>query len=499
MPEIAVHTGNMSFVPGNLLVSGNAQALFDTIINLRCIDQLCQRVTVSALPDDVLLEIFSFHVDRFLWPPEDALDAWHTLVQVCRQWRYVVFASPRSLKLRLRCTNTRSVQMMLDVWPTLPIVVEGRCGMSRPRVERNIITALKQRDRVCKVDLSPTPISLLRRIRTIKEPFPALTDLELCSTKSGKAPVLPDSFLGGSAPCLRSLYLDGIPFPTLPKLLLSTTELVALEILNIPRFGYISPEAVATSLASLTRLQKLSLGFQFPGSHDTTNRLPPLPARIVLPALTSLRFIGDDEYLEDTLSRIDTPLLNYINIEPFRKLVFDTRQLHHFISRTETFKGPHRAVVEFFDSCFFLNVFSRGATTDHKLLELKTSRIPWYWRVSSFIQFCSSALPPLPTLELLEIRKYGEHWQDPMGNTEWLELLRPFTSVKNLVLSAKAAGYLAPALQGLTMETVTGTLPALENLSLKASARSGPIQEAIAQFVATRQLSGRPVAVLYDD
>jgi len=95
----------------------------------------------------------------------------------------------------------------------------------------------------------------------------------------------------------------------------------------------------------------------------------------------------------------------------------------------------------------------------------------------------------------------SEHWQDSTGNIEWLELLRPFTSVKNLVLSDKAAGYLAPALQGLAVESVTGTLPALETLLLKASAQSqaGPIHEAIAQFVATRQISGRPVAVLYDD
>ena len=498
IPEIAVHIGNMSCASLNL-VSGDAQASFETIVNLRGIDQLCRRVTIHALPDDVLLEMFGFHVDRFLWPPEDALDAWHTLVHVCRQWRYVVFASPRGLDLRLRCTNKRSVEMMLDVWPALPIVIEGRFGMSRRQVERNIITALKQRDRVCKIDLSPTPISLLRRIRTIKGPFPALTDLELCSTKSGKAPLLPETFLGGSAPCLRSLCLSGIPFPGLPKLLLSTTELVDLDLFNIPRFGYISPEAMATSLASLTRLQKLSLGFQFPRPHDIANRLPPLPTRFVLPALTSLRFTGDNEYLEDILTQIDAPILNYIYIEPFREPVFDARQLRHLISRTEAFKDPHRAVVQFLGAYIVLRIFSKGATTSHELLELKTSRIPWYWRLSSFAQFCNSALPPLPTLEFLAIRKYGGYWQDPIGNTEWLELLRPFASVKNLVLSDEAAGYLAPALQGLTVDNVTGMLPSLETLSLKASARSGPTQEAIAQFVAARQLSGRPVAVLYDE
>ena len=267
---------------------------------------------------------------------------------------------------------------MLDVWPAFPIVIEGRGGMSRPQVERNIITALKQRDRVCKIDLRPTTISLLKRMRAMKEPFPALAHLELWPTKSGKAPVLPGSFLGGSAPCLRSLYLDGIPFPALPKLLLSTTELVDLELFNIPRFGYISPEAMTTSLASLTRLQNLSLGFQFPQSHDTTNRLPPLLPRIVLPALTSLYFMGDNEYLEDILSRIDAPLLDSIEIEPFKELVFDARQLRHFISRTETFKEPHRAAVESFGSRIILSIFSRGVTvtTDHRFLKLRTSSKP---------------------------------------------------------------------------------------------------------------------------
>ena len=199
------------------------------------------------------------------------------------------------------------------------------------------------------------------------------------------------------------------------------------------------------------------------------------------------------------MSRIDAPLLNCIEIEPFNEVVFDARQLRHFISRTVAFMEAHRAVVESYGSSMVFVVLSRRVTADHKLLGLRTSPKQWYWRVSSFAQFCSSALPPLPTLECLEIRQGGEHWQGSMGHTEWLEFLRPFTSVKNLVLSREAARYLAPALQGLNLENVTGILPALETLSLKASARSGPTQEAIAQFVATRQLSGRPVAVLYND
>jgi len=61
-------------------------------------------------------------------------------------------------------------------------------------------------------------------------PFPELTKLQLFS--GGETPpVAPDSFLGGSAPHLRIFELDSIPFPGLPKLLLSATHLDNLDLL----------------------------------------------------------------------------------------------------------------------------------------------------------------------------------------------------------------------------------------------------------------------------
>ena len=108
-------------------------------------------------------------------------------------------------------------------------------------------------------------------------PFPELTDLGF-STRHKTEPVpLPDSFLGGSAPRLQFLYLDGIPFPGLPKLLLSATHLTHLLLFNIPHSGYISPEAMVTSLSILTSLDELSLEFQSPLSRpdrESRVRLP---------------------------------------------------------------------------------------------------------------------------------------------------------------------------------------------------------------------------------
>ena len=391
---------------------------------------------------------------------------------------------------------------MLEVWPALPIAVEFRSGMSRPEVAGNILTALNQRDRIRKIDLCPIPMSLLRKIRAIKEPLPMLTDLKLESNYESELSIT-DSFLGGSAPRLRSLQLINIPFPALLKLLSSAADLVTLRLSNIHSL-YTSPEAIVTSLSTLAKLQKLTLGFQsYSSPADNTGQLlPPLTlARVLLPALTSLHFLNYDKYLEDIVSRIDTPLLDNMTIEPSKQQVFDTRRLRYFISHTEAFKPIHRADLDMVDSSASLIIFSRGATADHELLKFTTSRKPSNWLLfTRFAQFCVSALPPLPTLEHLEIRKSGRHWQDPISDAEWVDLLRPFTSVKNLALSESAAKYVAPALRRrVSAENVTEILPALQNIFMKISVRSGPTKEAIEQFVDTRRLSGHPVTLLYED
>ena len=63
--------------------------------------------------------------------------------------------------------------------------------------------------------------------------FPELTSLGLWPAH--KLQVFPDLFLGGSAARLQDLYLADIPFPGLPKLLLSATHLVTR---HSPPFEY---------------------------------------------------------------------------------------------------------------------------------------------------------------------------------------------------------------------------------------------------------------------
>ena len=78
-----------------------------------------------------------------------------------------------------------------------------------------------------------------------------------------------------------------------------------------------------------------------------------------------------------------------------------------------------------------------------------------------------------------------------------LELLRPFTAVKNLYLSEEFARRIVPALQELNGGRTTEVLPALENIFLEGLKPSGPVHEGIGQFVARRhwQVTGHPIAV----
>jgi hypothetical protein len=195
-------------------------------------------VTIRVLPDDALLEIFKFYVDQIYRE-----DAWHTLVHVCRKWRYVVFASPRWLHLELRCTNRSPVKNMLNIWPALPIVIDSQVTTLQQSGLTNIVAALDRHDRVCRIKIWGVPISLLKSA-AIKKPFPRLTHLMLRLSYEDNALVIPDSFMGGSLPRLQTLEFRGIPFLALGKLLLSATDLVSLRLLDIPISGIIPPCAI---------------------------------------------------------------------------------------------------------------------------------------------------------------------------------------------------------------------------------------------------------------
>jgi hypothetical protein len=363
----------------------------------------------------------------------------------------------------------------------------------------NLIAALGRRDRVCLVILwDILSWQLEKIIAAMLVPFPELTDLHLDS-RGEELSAIPDSFLGGSALGLRDFWLTGIPFPGLPKLLLSATHLVRLWLANIPHSGYISPEAIVALISVLPSLHTLILEFQSPQSRpDWQGRSLPPRKRSILPALYKFYFKGVTEYLEELVTRVDTPLLDHMNITLFNQIDFDCPRLAQFINRTPTLRALLDARVQFDDSTAAVKLRSRTSEflTDNLYIAVSCKEADW--QLSSIEQLCNFPLHHFSTVENL----YIEHgysqlvWKDDaIENTLWLEVLLPFTAVKNLYLSKEFAPGIAATLEELVGGRITEVLPGLQNIFVEGLEPSGPFQKTIERFVIARQLSGHPVAI----
>ena len=455
------------------------------------------------LPDDILIAIFLAILDEYrdkIGQEEmvASMKAWQILVHVCRRWRSVVFGSPRHLNLRLVCTHRTSASDTLVVWPALPLVVCVVSSDGHP-IENvdNIVALLERSNRVHQIDLDGNDISNLHLetvLAAMQVPFPELTHLSLWSNMSDETVrVLPDSFLGGSAPHLRFLALSDISFPGLPKLLLSATHIVHLSLYGIPRSGDISPEAMATALSMLTSLATLRLLFQSPQAFPdmASRRLP--PTCFILPTLIIFDFNGVSEYFDDLIARIEAPRLFSLNIRFFNQTLFSSPQLVQFISRTPRLKAPEEVHLTF-GPIAGVRFISISSPTSILYVEISCTGLD---QLSSLKQVCTScSLPPGLSVENLYIYGtsfWGADRPDNVENSLWLDLLQRFAA-KNLYLGEKFAKRIGPALQELVESGMSEVLPTLRNIFLEGFQTLGPVQEAIQQFVATRQAS-YPLAV----
>ncbi|KAI0294776.1 hypothetical protein BC826DRAFT_1010387 [Russula brevipes] len=419
------------------------------------------RALIDVLPDEALLEVFKCYVDGATRTEE-----WHTLVHVCQRWRRVVFASPHYLQLRLLCTAKRPVRKKLKIWPpSLPIQIWNLGSLAD-----NLLAALEHPDRVVEVCLQHSPRSLLEKMTgAMRGPFPAMT-----------------------------LDVSGLsfPLPALGGVLSTAADLVQLHLWNVPQSGYVpTPAEMVAHLSALPKLETLVLGihprgpaFSLDSHYGRGRRLaPPRGTRAVLPALTRFWFQGANR----------RPALNSFGVSFCDPLVSDTRQLLHFVNRAEQLGSLDRADFVFQKRSVEVKLYPHIGTLNHEGFTLGIAcgappdrQLPYLARV------CSSSSPPLATLERLNV------YEDPRrrrrrggggSHVQWQELFHPFTSVRNLYLSEGVAQRVVPALQELVV--VENVFPALQNLFLEGLQPSGPLEEAIQQFVAARRLSGRPVIV----
>lgn len=434
-------------------------------------------VTIDTFPDEVLLEIFDFCV-------EDNEEDWKTLVHVCQRWRGIVFSAPHRLDLRLAYTGAKPVKEMLDIWPTLPIAV--RVIPLDEKVEDDFVIALKQHDRICEIHTEVYggwDFDIL--VESTERLFPALTELRILSPGEFEL-VAPDSFLGGSAPRLQSLWLKGIAFPALPNLLVSATDHVQLRLMDIPPSGYISPKVMAHCLSSLTRLMDLQIQCESaqPLPDQPSRRLPP---RTIFPDLTHFFFQGAIEYLEVLFARLDAPCLQLIDSRFLGPPVFN---ISPFLGCTEPLKGLVQAGMFPENDFVDLDLSTRDSLPGRRRLTLTFRSINLVWH----LPFLNQSTRRYTDVRELEGERADTEGDD-MSDARWLQLLRLLTAVEDLYLPKELALWIALALREVGRRRLTEVLPALQNIYISGVQHPGPIQEAIGEFIAARELSGHPVSV----
>ena len=229
---------------------------------------------------------------------------------------------------------------------------------------------------------------------------------------------------------------------------------------------------MAAALTVLSSLEILFLIF-------SSSRLPPhrkpqsLPPQnqFVLSALRTFYFDGVTEYLEDLASTfVDAPQRRFLYITFLNQINFDCSRLAQFIDCLPTLRVLDKAHVQFED--FTATIRLEYRTSDSLYLTIDINCREPNWQLSSLSRVCNSPLPPLSTVEDLCItHHYREQvWKnDANEHALWLQLLLPYTSVKNLYLSEKIASVIAKEL--------------------------GSFRENIGQFITARQLSGHPVVI----
>ena len=426
-------------------------------------------------------------------------ETWQLLVHVCRRWRCLIFGSPRRLNLRLLCTP-QTPGNKLDIWPALPLLIQGKISQS---VVGNTLAILKRHNRVSTIDLTcfGTTRDVEKVWTAMRIRFPELTVLRLWSG-GFNVPLIPDSFLGRSAPRLRQLILHRLAFPGLPKLLLSATHLTKIYLWDITPARYISPEMMVTCLSTLTSLKSLYLGFALRSHSDRESLHPPLPTRSILPALTRIQFKGTGDYLGNLVARIDTPQLKVLSISLINGIDPGVPQLAQFISRTPIFKTINEACVGFCGNAVRLTLSVRLAisspTFGFEELKIQFSCEESNQQLSTLARIWTSFSPlffMLDSFFIHEVECLRPRWQDNIEHTQWLEILRPFISVQSLYVSREFAPSISTALQELVRERTSEVLPALQYLFLEGLRQSQSVQASIGLFVAARQLVSHPIAV----
>ena len=468
------------------------------------------QATVQTLPDDVLHEIFKYHRLASLtsgpWK-------WHRLAQVCRRWRFIVYTHPRLLDLPIILTNTNPIWETPDFFPAdTPVILWYRYSLSDEDID-NIFDTLKNPARICEMDVDMTRSLLEKCGSLLEESFPALGYLRLESrgTTSGRALVIPDNFLGNSAPRLRVVRLQNTVCPTLPRLLSTSQNLVSLQLEHIPGERIFTAQELAVGLSSTPQLESLKIGIHGDVSSGFIWITPRILA--VLPSLLEFQYVGQRSYLNDLAYMIDTPIVGKIGVtfvnsrwgcdisgvcrlfaagEELRSSRLRTTRIE-FLSESVIFAHHFTCSTISSPGSFQVRFVDRGWSLDYVILVSQICRQFQSLGIMHKVIWVEIGGSPSPSRRVMDAKS-------------WLYLLRTLSGVERLYVIGTVVSNVMFTLSEVPVDGTGEILPALRDLHLpdkhdeprwSANANIG-VDGDIKRFVAARKLCGLPISVHYE-
>ena len=459
--------------------------------------------SIHILDDDSLLHVF-----YYCWPfvSEDDIASpahwksdgrwWYTLVHVCPRWRNIILGSATYLGLSLLCTYGTPVADMLEHSPPLPLVVGY--FMDRELAtedEEGIILALKHHDRIRRVRLYSAGTILQKFITAMDEEYPILEYLNITLPLNDNSTTL--RFPGTlQAPHLRHLNLRGFALPIGSRLLTTAANLVTLYLVMVDPSTYFHPNTLIQWISLMLQLEILSIYFVFSTpSRDVVRQLThaPVIAPITLPNLHCFQFHGVSSYLEVLVHRIISPRIKKLKINFVNQLTFSTPRLLHLIDAAENLSFG-KAVLTFSNKRADMAVYPLGGTKLYALGMVVTC-CHLDWQVSSMVQISNLLSQIFSAVESLtlqhSVHKESSEEHHDVERTEWRQLLRPFSNVKNLRIDEGLVRDLSRCLRLEDGEHPLELLPELQVLRYDfLGARNS-----FASFIEARQNAGRRVTL----
>ena len=250
------------------------------------------------------------------------------------------------------------------------------------------------------------------------------------------------------------------------------------------------------ALSGTPQLRSLTLHLlSFPRRWSYLSLPPPPGERIVLAALTHLKYRGTSKYLDSFVGRIDAPRLRDISITLFSQPTMDALQLSRFIQRAEIHTSLSHAEVE--TSVHAISIsFTNSDISTHFRLQISCKQLDW--QLSCMAQICDRISPFLSYVGDLGINTaQPPDERDGVGGEQWLDLLHSFKfgAAESFKVNGELTAGILCAL-GAANEGNMTMLPSLRQVHLKElTTMDGPSWDSVQSFITSRWTSGRPIEV----